>query len=60
MGGLSGSDSLDGLDKQTCTSKGLKGGVVRLIFISAYLVPEGFTYPMSKDTRPPTLRLTAT
>lgn len=53
LGGLSGSDSLEGLDKQTCTSKGLKGGVIRLIFICAYLVPEGFTYPLNKDTETP-------
>lgn len=53
LGGLSGSDSLEGLDKQTCASKGLKGGVIRLIFICAYLVPEGFTYPLCEDTETP-------
>lgn len=53
LGGLSGSDALEGLDKQTCASKGLKGGVIRLVFICAYLVPEGFTYPLSKETETP-------
>lgn len=53
LGGLSGSDALDGLDKKTCASKGLKGGVIRLVLVAAYLVPEGFTYPLSQDTETP-------
>jgi pimeloyl-ACP methyl ester carboxylesterase len=42
--GLTGGTALDGLDKQTRQSKGLEGGVVRLIFIAAFLVPEGFQH----------------
>ena len=42
--GMTGGTALDGLDKQTCLSKGLKGGVIRLIYITAFLVPEGFQH----------------
>lgn len=40
--GMIGGTALEGLEKQTCALKGLKGGVVRLIYIVAFLVPEGF------------------
>ncbi|KAJ0116211.1 hypothetical protein J7T55_005157 [Diaporthe amygdali] len=42
--GMTGGTSLEGLDKQTCLSKGLKGGVIRLVYIVAFLVPEGFQH----------------
>lgn len=42
--GMTGGTSLEGLDKQTCASKGLRGGVVRLVYIVAFLVPEGFQH----------------
>ncbi|ROV89595.1 hypothetical protein VMCG_09926 [Cytospora schulzeri] len=48
--GLPGGTALEGLDKQTCVSKGLKGGVIRLIFICAFLVPEGFQYPLTSNS----------
>lgn len=38
--GMTGGTSLKGLDKQTCVSKGLRGGVIRLVYIVAFLVPE--------------------
>ncbi|KAF2962923.1 hypothetical protein GQX73_g10652 [Xylaria multiplex] len=42
--GMTGGTALEGLDKDTCLAKGLKGGVVRLIYIVAFLVPEGFQH----------------
>ncbi|KAF2806570.1 alpha/beta-hydrolase [Mytilinidion resinicola] len=39
--GMTGGTALEGLDKEACFSKGLKGGVVRLIYMAAFLVPEG-------------------
>ncbi|KAF1952495.1 alpha/beta-hydrolase [Byssothecium circinans] len=42
--GMTGGTALKGLDKQTCASKGLKGGVVKLVYIAAFLVPEGFQH----------------
>ncbi|KAI1124678.1 alpha/beta-hydrolase [Nemania abortiva] len=42
--GMTGGTALEGLDKNTCLAKGLKGGVVRLIYVVAFLVPEGFQH----------------
>lgn len=42
--GMTGGTALEGLDKQACASRGLKGGVVRLIYINAFLVREGFQH----------------
>ncbi|OTA95527.1 hypothetical protein M434DRAFT_379781 [Hypoxylon sp. CO27-5] len=42
--GMTAGTALEGLDKQTCVSKGFKGGVIRLIYITAFLVPEGFQH----------------
>lgn len=42
--GMTGGTSLEGLDKDTRTLKGLKGGVIRLIYIAAFLVPEDFQH----------------
>ncbi|AEO71893.1 uncharacterized protein THITE_2148467 [Thermothielavioides terrestris NRRL 8126] len=42
--GMTGGTALEGLDKPACAAKGLKGGVVRLIYIVAFLVPEGFQH----------------
>jgi pimeloyl-ACP methyl ester carboxylesterase len=42
--GMTGGTALEGLDKPACASKGLKGGVIRLVYISAFLVPEGFQH----------------
>lgn len=42
--GLTGGTALDGLDKETCATKGWKGGVVRVVYINAFLVPEGFQH----------------
>ena len=50
--GITGGTALEGLDKATCASKGLKGGVVRLIYLMAFIVPEGL---LAKDLRPQSL-----
>ncbi|KAI0483786.1 alpha/beta-hydrolase [Xylaria cf. heliscus] len=42
--GLTAGTALHGLDKETSTAKGLKGGVIRLIYINAFLVREGFQH----------------
>lgn len=42
--GLTGGTALEGLDKAACLSKGLRGGVVRMVYIAAFLVPEEFQH----------------
>ncbi|KAI1086143.1 alpha/beta-hydrolase [Rostrohypoxylon terebratum] len=42
--GMTAGTALEGLGKETAASRGLKGGVVRLIYITAFLVPEGFQH----------------
>jgi pimeloyl-ACP methyl ester carboxylesterase len=42
--GMTGGTALEGLDKESRVSKGLKGGVIRLIYIVAFLVPERFQH----------------
>lgn len=42
--GMTGGTSLDGLDKESRFQKGLEGGVIRLIYVIAFLVPEGFQH----------------
>lgn len=42
--GMTGGTALDGLDKESCAAKGLEGGVVRVVYINAFLVPEGFQH----------------
>jgi pimeloyl-ACP methyl ester carboxylesterase len=45
--GMTGGTALDGLDKESRVAKQLKGGVVRLIYVVAFLVPEGFQHSPS-------------
>lgn len=42
--GMTGGTALEGLDEETSASKGLNGGVVRIVYINAFLVPEGFQH----------------
>lgn len=42
--GIPGGQALEGLDKKTRTENGYKGGVVRLIYIMSFIVPEGFQH----------------
>lgn len=42
--GIPGGQALEGLDKESCSAKGLSGGVTRIIYIVAFLVPEGFQH----------------
>ena len=42
--GVTGGTALDGLDKESRVAKNLKGGVIRLIYVVAFLVPEGFQH----------------
>ena len=42
--GMTGGTALEGLSKESCLSKNLKGGVIRLVYITAFLVPEGFQH----------------
>lgn len=42
--GMTGGTSLQDLDKESRASKNLKGGVIRLVYIVAFLVPEGFQH----------------
>ncbi len=56
--GMTGGTALEGLDKQSCAAKGLKGGVVRLVYIVAFLVPEGFQHSPhgTRDNMVPEMR----
>jgi hypothetical protein len=42
--GMTGGTALEGVDKASRTAQGLKGGVIRLIYWVAFLVPEGFQH----------------
>ncbi|ETS77600.1 hypothetical protein PFICI_09662 [Pestalotiopsis fici W106-1] len=42
--GMTGGTALERLDKQSCAARGLKGGVVRVVHINAFLVSEGFQH----------------
>ncbi|KAF2012419.1 alpha/beta-hydrolase [Aaosphaeria arxii CBS 175.79] len=42
--GMTGGTALEGLDKASCAGKGLFGGVVKLVYIAAFIVPEGFQH----------------
>jgi len=39
--GVPGGQALEGLDKESCEKRGLRGGVVRLVYITSFIVPEG-------------------
>ncbi|CAG8950319.1 hypothetical protein HYFRA_00006812 [Hymenoscyphus fraxineus] len=40
--GVPGGQALKGLDKPSCEKRGIKGGVIRLVYIASFMVPEGF------------------
>ncbi|KAI0102839.1 Alpha/beta hydrolase fold-1 [Nemania sp. FL0031] len=42
--GMTAGTALQGFDKQSCLAKGLKGSVIRLVYIAAFLVPERFQH----------------
>lgn len=42
--GMPGGTALEGLDKSSRAQKGEAGGIVRLVYIMAFLVPEGFQH----------------
>ena len=50
--GMPGAEAPKGLGKKERQEKGLKGGVVRLVFIMAYAMPEGFQ-PTASGTQMP-------
>lgn len=56
--GMTGGNALEGLDKESCRAKGLKGGVVRLVYLVAFLVPEGFQHspPGTRDNMVPEMK----
>ena len=48
--GLPGGQALEGLGKAEREKQGLKGGVIRLVFIMSWIVPEGFQGMERGDT----------
>jgi pimeloyl-ACP methyl ester carboxylesterase len=42
--GMTGGTALEGLDKESRVAKGLPGQVIRLVYVVAFLVPEGFQH----------------
>lgn len=39
--GVPGGQALESLDKESCFKRSLRGGVVRLVYIASFMVPEG-------------------
>jgi len=56
--GMTGGTALEGLDRQSRAARGLKGGVIRLVYIVAFLVPEGFRHsaPGTRDNMIPEMK----
>ena len=56
--GMTGGTALAGLDKESRITRQLEGGVVRLIYVVAFLVPEGFQHSPSgtRDNLVPEMR----
>ncbi|KAF2731454.1 alpha/beta-hydrolase [Polyplosphaeria fusca] len=42
--GITGSTALHGFDKASCAAQGWSGGVVRIVYVAAFMVPEGFRH----------------
>ncbi|KAL8651748.1 MAG: hypothetical protein Q9210_003079 [Variospora velana] len=42
--GIPGGQALEGLDAQSRTEQGYEGGVIRMIYIMSFIVPEGFQH----------------
>lgn len=40
-GGVSGSAAVQGLDAKSRAAKGLEGGVVRVVYMAAFMIPKG-------------------
>ncbi|KAH7380272.1 Alpha/beta hydrolase fold-1 [Phaeosphaeria sp. MPI-PUGE-AT-0046c] len=56
--GMTGGTALEGLDKDSRVAKSLSGGVIRLIYVVAFLVPEGFQHSAhgTRDNMVPEMR----
>ncbi|KAI1076813.1 alpha/beta-hydrolase [Whalleya microplaca] len=56
--GTTGGTALEGLDKPKCASMGLRGGVIRLVYIAAFIVPAGFQHSPhgTRDNMVPEMR----
>ncbi|CAG8960804.1 hypothetical protein HYFRA_00002341 [Hymenoscyphus fraxineus] len=48
-GGMCGGQALEGLSKKERATKGMKGGVVRVVYVMAMMLPEG-AQPAPRDT----------
>ena len=55
--GMPGAEAPEGLGKKDRQDKGLKGGVVRLVFIMAFAMPEGFQPTASGQQMPEWMKL---
>ena len=55
--GMPGAEAPEGLGKKDRQAKGLKGGVVRLVFIMAFAMPEGFQPTASGQQMPEWMKL---
>lgn len=55
--GVPGAEAPNGLGKKERQERGLKGGVARLVFISAYAMPEGSRLASSRAEWPKWMRL---
>ncbi len=42
--GIPGGAALEGLDKKSCEERGIRGGVVRLVYLMAWMVAEGYMH----------------
>ena len=56
--GIPGGEALEGLDAYSRKENGYEGGVIRLIYIMSFLVPEGFQHSPrgTRDNMVPTMK----
>ena len=57
--GMPGAQAVEGLGKKDRADKGLTGGVVRMVFLSAFMFPEGFVADARGETKgfPPIMKV---
>lgn len=48
--GIPGGSALEGLDKESCKGRRIKGGVIRLVYVMAWMVDEGYVYSAGRKT----------
>lgn len=50
-GGIPGGSALEGLDKESCKGRKIEGGVIRLVYVMAWMVDEGYVHSAGSRRR---------